>query len=131
MRQPGSTQDTVQPPSPQPAGPAPAGDCGPECIPCGMEALRAQEGDEERKATVDQPGSSESTVQPRPPQPADADAALAVIEMAWAHAGYHGFGEDDGTWSAVGADGTVFTGGTPDELNQAIRADWERCAGHG
>jgi hypothetical protein len=36
--------------------------------------------------------------------------------------GYHGFSADGDTWSAISDDGTVFTYGTPDELNRQVQA---------
>jgi hypothetical protein len=53
------------------------------------------------------------------------EAALAELELTWAGAGYRGFSVDDGTWSAIGSAGDVFTGATPDELNRKIRAHWQ------
>jgi hypothetical protein len=55
----------------------------------------------------------------------DQDAVLAELELAWAVSGYHGFTADGGTWCAITSAGQVLTGGTPDELNQAIRAHWQ------
>ena len=55
----------------------------------------------------------------------DEDAALAALEEAWAAGGYHGFGADQGTWSAVSSSGDVLTGATPDELDRKIRAHWQ------
>jgi hypothetical protein len=52
-------------------------------------------------------------------------AALAALEEAWAAGGYHAFGVDHGTWSAIGNAGQVLTGTTPDELDQKIRAHWQ------
>jgi hypothetical protein len=49
----------------------------------------------------------------------------AEVGRPWAGAGYHGFSADNGTWSAVGSAGEVFTGATPDELGQKIRAHWQ------
>jgi len=54
----------------------------------------------------------------------DEDAALAALEEVWATGGYHAFGADHGTWSAVSSSGDVLTGQTPDELYRAIRAHW-------
>jgi len=48
----------------------------------------------------------------------DEDAALAELIRTWAGADYHGFSVDNGTWSAIGSAGNVFTGATPDELGQ-------------
>jgi hypothetical protein len=53
------------------------------------------------------------------------DAALAELELAWTHGGYHAFSVDDGTWSAIGSGGEVLTGTTPDELDRKIRAHWQ------
>ena len=50
---------------------------------------------------------------------------LAELELAWAAGAYHGFTADGGTWCAITSAGQVLTGGTPDELNQAIRAHWQ------
>jgi hypothetical protein len=55
----------------------------------------------------------------------DESAALAALEEAWAAGGYHAFGVDHGTWSAIGNAGQVLTGTTPDELDQKIRAHWQ------
>ena len=55
----------------------------------------------------------------------DEDAALAELTRTWAGAGYHGFSVDNGTWSAIGGAGDAFTGATPDELGQKIRAHWQ------
>jgi hypothetical protein len=55
----------------------------------------------------------------------DEDAALAELALAWADGGYHGFGADGGTWSAVSSAGDVFTGDTPDALAMRIRAHWQ------
>ena len=55
----------------------------------------------------------------------DQDAALAALEDAWTEGGYHAFGVDDGTWSAIGSAGEVLTAGTPDELDRKIRAHWQ------
>jgi hypothetical protein len=52
----------------------------------------------------------------------DADVEVG---RPWAGADYHGFSADNGTWSAVGSAGEVFTGATPDELGQKIRAHWQ------
>ncbi|MGO8956940.1 MAG: hypothetical protein ACLQFR_06175 [Streptosporangiaceae bacterium] len=56
---------------------------------------------------------------------ADQDRALAELELAWADDGYHGFGVDDGTWSAISSAGDVLTGDTPDALTRKIRAHWQ------
>ena len=53
------------------------------------------------------------------------NAALAELELAWADGGYHGFGVDDGTWSAISSAGEVLTGDTPDALTRKIRAHWQ------
>jgi hypothetical protein len=56
----------------------------------------------------------------------DEDAALAVLERAWADGGYHGFCVlDGGMWTAVSTAGEVLTGSTPDGLDQQIRAHWQ------
>jgi hypothetical protein len=55
----------------------------------------------------------------------DENAALAELELAWAHGGYHGFSVDDGTWSAISSAGEVLTGDTPDSLTRKIRAHWQ------
>ena len=55
----------------------------------------------------------------------DEDRALATLELAWAHSGYHGFGADGGLWSAISNAGDVLTGDTPDALAQKIRAHWQ------
>jgi hypothetical protein len=54
------------------------------------------------------------------------DAALAALELTWSDAGYHAFSSaGGGPWCAVSSAGEVLTGGTPDELDRAIRAHWE------
>ena len=55
----------------------------------------------------------------------DEDRALAALELAWAHGGYHGFSADGGLWSAISNAGDVLTGDTPDALAQKIRAHWQ------
>lgn len=55
----------------------------------------------------------------------DEGAALAELEEQWAPGGYHAFGADHGTWSAVSSAGDVLTGDTPDALATMIRADWQ------
>jgi hypothetical protein len=55
----------------------------------------------------------------------DEGAALAALEEAWGAGGYHAFGVDHGTWSAIGSAGEVLAGATPDELDQKIRAHWQ------
>lgn len=55
----------------------------------------------------------------------DEDRALAVLELAWADGGYHGFCADGGTWSAINSAGDVLTGDTPDALTREIRAHWQ------
>ena len=53
----------------------------------------------------------------------DEDAALAKLEKAWADGGYHGFCVmEHSVWSAISSSGEVLTGGTPDGLDQQIRA---------
>jgi hypothetical protein len=54
----------------------------------------------------------------------DEASALAGLELAWAHGGYHGFSVDDGLWSAISSAGDVLTGDTPDALTKRIRAHW-------
>jgi hypothetical protein len=61
----------------------------------------------------------------RGPFQVDEEAALAELELAWAAGGYHGFSADGGTWCVISSAGQVLTGGTPDELARAIRADWQ------
>jgi hypothetical protein len=53
------------------------------------------------------------------------ELALAVLEVAWADAGYHGFGVDDGLWSAISSAGDVLTSDTPDALTARIGAHWQ------
>ena len=55
----------------------------------------------------------------------DEDPALAALELAWAHGGYHGFSADGGLWSAISNAGDVLTGDTPDALAQKMRAHWQ------
>ncbi len=55
----------------------------------------------------------------------DEDAALAVLERAWADGGYHGFCVEHSLWCAISGSGEVLTGGTPDGLDQQIRARWQ------
>ena len=51
------------------------------------------------------------------------DAALAELERAWADGGYHGFCVvEHSAWCAISSSGEVLTGGTPDGLDQQIRA---------
>jgi len=61
----------------------------------------------------------------RDPFQVDESRALAELELAWSDGGYHAFSSDGGTWCAVSSAGEVLTGGTPDELNRAIRAHWQ------
>ena len=61
----------------------------------------------------------------RGPFVVDEDAALAELKLTWTPGGYHGFGADGGTWSAVSSAGDVLTGATPDELDRAIRVHWQ------
>jgi hypothetical protein len=61
----------------------------------------------------------------RSPFQAGEDAALTELEQAWTTGGYHGFGADHGTWSAISSAGQVLTGATPDELDRKIRAHWQ------
>ncbi len=65
----------------------------------------------------------------RNPFAVDEDRALAELERTWAAGGYHAFSADGGTWCAVSSAGEVLTGGTPDALNQAIRAHWQAMRG--
>ena len=69
--------------------------------------------------------ASGTGAQPGDPFAADEDAALAELELAWSDAGYHAFSADGGTWCAVSSAGEVLTGGTPDELDRAIRGHWQ------
>ena len=55
----------------------------------------------------------------------DQERALAELELAWADGGYHGFSADGGLWCAVSSAGEVLTGGRPDALGRAIRAQWQ------
>jgi len=55
----------------------------------------------------------------------DEDAALAGLERAWADGGYHGFCVEQSVWCAISGAGEVLTGGTPDGLDQQIRAHWQ------
>ena len=55
----------------------------------------------------------------------DEGRALAELELAWADGGYHVFGAEGGTWSAISSAGDVFTGDRPDALIQKIRAHWQ------
>jgi hypothetical protein len=54
----------------------------------------------------------------------DTDRAIEALRLAWGTAYDLGFA--DGAWHACRLDGngTLITGTTPDELNEAIRADW-------
>jgi hypothetical protein len=54
----------------------------------------------------------------------DIDRAIEALRLAWGTAYDLGFA--DGAWHACRLDGngTLITGTTPDELNEAIRADW-------
>ena len=61
----------------------------------------------------------------RDPFAVDEDAALAELELAWSDGGYHAFSAGDGHWGVVSSAGEVLTGGTPDELDRAIRAHWK------
>jgi hypothetical protein len=61
----------------------------------------------------------------RGPFDVDEDAALAELKRTWAGSGYHGFSVDNGTWSAIGSAGDVFTATTSDELGQKICARWQ------
>jgi hypothetical protein len=56
----------------------------------------------------------------------DEDAALAELERAWADGGYRGFCVlEHSLRSAISSSGEVLTGGTPDGLDQQIRAHWQ------
>ncbi len=55
----------------------------------------------------------------------DEDHAVAVLELAWADDGYHGFCAAGGIWSASTSAGDVLTGDTPDALTEKIRAHWQ------
>jgi len=55
----------------------------------------------------------------------DKERAVAALELAWADGGYHAFGVDHGTWSAISSAGEVLTGTTPDALTKTIRAHWQ------
>ncbi len=55
----------------------------------------------------------------------DEDVAQAELTRTWAGAGYHGFGADNGTCSAISSNGDVFTSTTPDELGRKIHAHWQ------
>ena len=55
----------------------------------------------------------------------DEEVALAAQEEAWADGGYHAFGVEDESWSAISSAGEVLTGSTPDELDRNIRAHWQ------
>jgi hypothetical protein len=56
---------------------------------------------------------------------ADQDRAEAVLELAWADSGYHGFCTDGGIRPTISRAGDVLTGNTPDALSQEIRAQWQ------
>jgi hypothetical protein len=70
-------------------------------------------------------GGAVGAEQRRGPFAVNEDAALAELEQAWAPGGYHAFGADGGTWSAISSAGEVLTGATPDELDRVIRAHWQ------
>jgi hypothetical protein len=71
-------------------------------------------------------GPPQSRSQPRGVFEVDEDAALAELELAWAHGGYHGFCVlEHSVWSAISSSGEVLTGSTPDGLDQQIRAHWQ------
>jgi len=56
------------------------------------------------------------------------DAALAALGLTWGDT-YDQIWVMDGQWGAHHKDAPgdeAVTGGTPDELNRAIRADWAR-----
>jgi hypothetical protein len=55
----------------------------------------------------------------------DEDSALARLEEKWTPAGYHGFGVEHGTWSAMTSNGTAMTGDSCDDLVRKIEAHWQ------
>jgi hypothetical protein len=61
----------------------------------------------------------------RDPFAVDEATALAELERTWADGGYHAF-SGGVTWCAVSSAGEVLAGDTPDELDRAIRAHWEK-----
>jgi hypothetical protein len=75
---------------------------------------------------IDDGGQPRSGSRPRGVFEMDEDAALAELERAWADGGYHGFCVmDNSVWCAISSSGEVFTGNTPDGLDQQIRAHWQ------
>jgi hypothetical protein len=69
-------------------------------------------------------GRGDAASGPRDPFAVDQEAAPAELELAWSGGGYNGFTADSQTWCAISSAGEVLTGGIPDELDRAIRADW-------
>ena len=70
--------------------------------------------------------ASDVSARQRDPFRVDKDRALEALRLAWADA--YDIGCERGAWVATSRDGEArtFTGGTPDALNAAIRADWAR-----
>ena len=68
-------------------------------------------------------GGTSGTARPGPFD-ADQDRALDALRLAWGEVYDTGFA--DGAYRAARIDGTgdLLAGQTPDELNAAIRADW-------
>ena len=62
----------------------------------------------------------------RGPFDVDEDRALEGLRLAWGDA--YDIGFERGSWIATSMDAErrTFTGGTPDELNVNLRADWAR-----
>ena len=56
----------------------------------------------------------------------DQDRAVEALRLAWGDAYEVSFNDDKYRASRVDGDGEELTGGTPDELNARIRADWAR-----
>jgi hypothetical protein len=56
----------------------------------------------------------------------DEERALDALRLAWGE--FYDIGHERGVWVATRSDGTGLTlsGGTPDVLDNAIRADWTR-----
>jgi len=56
----------------------------------------------------------------------DEDRALDALRLAWGD--NYDIGHEYGKWIATSRDEErrTITGGTPDELNRAVRADWAR-----
>ena len=69
-------------------------------------------------------GGTAGTARPGPFD-VDRDRALDALRLAWDELYDAGFA--DGAYRAARIDGTgnLLTGQTPDELNAAIRADWD------